>query len=56
MLILVHMEKQISKQHLDQIDRMIALSDYAQKLIQVGLFDRAQEVLTVLLEEHEGIV
>lgn len=56
MLILVHMENQISNKNLDQIERMVELSDYAQKLIRVGLFHRAQAVLTVLQEENEEIL
>ena len=50
------MEKQIPKQDLERIEGMIELSDYAQKLIQVGLFHRAQAVLTVLQEENEEIL
>ena len=50
------MEKQLSKTELDKIERMIELSDYAQKLIQVGLFHRAQAVLTVLQEENECVL
>ena len=42
------MERTLSKTELDKIDRMIELSDYAQKLIQVGLFGKAQSVLAVL--------
>jgi len=50
------MENQIPKQDLEKIERMIELSDYAQKLIQVGLFHRAQAVLTVLQEEKEEAI
>ena len=50
------MEKTLSKTELDKIERMIKLSYYAQKLIQVGLFHRAQAVLTVLQEENEEIL
>ena len=42
------MEKTLSKTELDKIERMIELSDYAQKLIRVGLFGKAQSVLAVL--------
>lgn len=43
----------MSKTELDKIERMIELSDYAQKLIQVGLFHRAQAVLTILQGDKE---
>ena len=50
------MEKTLSKTELDKIERMIELSDYAQKLIRVGLFHRAQAILTILQEENEEIL
>ena len=50
------MENQKPNKRIERIERMIELSDYAQKLIQVGLFHRAQAVLTVLQEENEEIL
>jgi hypothetical protein len=50
------MENQKPNKRIERIERMIELSDYAQKLIRVGLFHRAQAVLTVLQEENEEIL
>jgi hypothetical protein len=49
------MENQIPKQDLEKIEGMIELSDYAQKLIRMGLFNRAQAVLTILQEERDEL-
>jgi len=50
------MENQKPNKRIERIERMIELSDYAQKLIRVGLFHRAQAVLTILQEENEEIL
>jgi len=49
------MENQIPKQDIEKIERMIELSDYAQKLVRMGLFNRAQAVLTILQEERDEL-
>ena len=44
------------EKNIDKADRMIELSIFAQKLIQVGLFHRAEAVLKILQEEHGEIL
>lgn len=49
------MDSQMEK-NIDKADRMIELSIYAQKLIRIGLFHRAEAVLKILQEEHGEIL